>query len=55
MWFKNWAALKSIHAVEHFHVMLNNPDPTVIRHITDGGEPMANKLSNEELYDWKPI
>ncbi|KAG5364889.1 N-acetylglucosamine-induced protein 1 [Yarrowia sp. E02] len=26
LWFKNWAALQSIPLVEHFHVLLKNPD-----------------------------
>lgn len=25
VWFKNWNALKSIHSVEHFHVLLFEP------------------------------
>ncbi|KAM0720246.1 hypothetical protein Q7P37_004382 [Cladosporium fusiforme] len=25
LWFRNWGALKSVHAVEHFHVMLFEP------------------------------
>jgi hypothetical protein len=36
IWFKNWKSLKSIQAVEHFHVMLFNPDPEFISEITGG-------------------
>ncbi|KAF3072106.1 hypothetical protein V8C43DRAFT_226856 [Trichoderma afarasin] len=43
MWFKNWAALKSIHAVEHFHVMLFNPDPEFIKEVTNGDVPQCDK------------
>ncbi|EHK48095.1 uncharacterized protein TrAtP1_000812 [Trichoderma atroviride] len=43
MWFKNWAALKSIHAVEHFHVMLFNPDPDFIKEVTNGDVPQCEK------------
>ncbi|KAK2593063.1 hypothetical protein QQS21_009229 [Conoideocrella luteorostrata] len=43
MWFKNWAALKSIHAVEHFHVMMYDPDPEFIREITNGDVPQCEK------------
>ncbi|KAL6902595.1 hypothetical protein GGI43DRAFT_345275 [Trichoderma evansii] len=43
MWFKNWAALKSIHAVEHFHVMLFNPDPEFIKEVTNGDVPQCEK------------
>ncbi|OAA73237.1 hypothetical protein ISF_00138 [Cordyceps fumosorosea ARSEF 2679] len=44
MWFKNWAALKSIHAVEHFHVMLFDPNPDFIREVTNGDIPQCNKF-----------
>lgn len=43
MWFRNWAALKSIHAVEHFHVMMFDPDPDFIREITHGDVPQCDK------------
>ncbi|ESZ92381.1 hypothetical protein SBOR_7236 [Sclerotinia borealis F-4128] len=34
IWFRNWRSLKSIHAVEHFHVMLYDPDPEFVREVT---------------------
>ncbi|KFA70417.1 hypothetical protein S40285_00626 [Stachybotrys chlorohalonatus IBT 40285] len=43
LWFKNWSALKSVHAVEHFHVMLLDPDPAFIREITNGDVPQCAK------------
>lgn len=43
IWFKNWSSLKSIHAVEHFHVMLFDPDPDFVRCITGGDVPLAEK------------
>ncbi|KAL9084795.1 MAG: hypothetical protein Q9159_005031 [Coniocarpon cinnabarinum] len=33
-------ALKSVHAVEHFHVMLHDPDPGFVRNITNGDVPL---------------
>ncbi|PHH89205.1 hypothetical protein CDD83_6509 [Cordyceps sp. RAO-2017] len=42
-WFKNWSALKSIHAVEHFHVLMFDPDPDFVRDITDGDVPQCAK------------
>ena len=45
IWFKNWAALKSVHAVEHFHVMLYDPDLDFIDFITNGDAPMASLVS----------
>ncbi|WYZ34415.1 hypothetical protein EsH8_I_000691 [Colletotrichum jinshuiense] len=44
IWFKNWRSLKSVHAVEHFHVMLFNPDPEFIREITGGDVPQCDKF-----------
>ncbi|KAL4783152.1 hypothetical protein BJX76DRAFT_348829 [Aspergillus varians] len=39
VWFKNWRSLKSVHAVEHFHVMLHNPDPAFVEEITGADVP----------------
>jgi hypothetical protein len=44
IWFKNWSSLKSIHAVEHFHVMLFDPDMDFVRDITGGDVPLAEKV-----------
>ncbi|KAL2877752.1 hypothetical protein SGCOL_006914 [Colletotrichum sp. CLE4] len=44
IWFKNWRSLKSVHAVEHFHVMLFDPDPAFIREITNGDVPQCEKF-----------
>lgn len=43
-WFKNWKSLKSVHAVEHFHMMLYDPDPEFVREITNGDVPMTAKF-----------
>lgn len=45
IWFKNWTSLKSVHAVEHFHVMLYGPDAEFIKNVTNGDVPMADKVS----------
>ncbi|KAK4105504.1 hypothetical protein N658DRAFT_122004 [Parathielavia hyrcaniae] len=42
-WFKNWAALKSVKSVEHFHVMLFDPDPELIRVLTNGDVPLCER------------
>lgn len=44
VWFKNWKSLKSVHAVEHFHVMLNNPDMDFVREITRGDIPLIERV-----------
>ena len=36
IWFKNWGSLKSIHSMEHFHVMLFDPDMAFVKEITNG-------------------
>ncbi|QUC17910.1 uncharacterized protein UV8b_02151 [Ustilaginoidea virens] len=46
LWFKNWASLKSIHAVEHFHVLMFDPDVEFVRQVTNGDVPQCAK---EEL------
>ncbi|KAL2795596.1 hypothetical protein BJX66DRAFT_336719 [Aspergillus keveii] len=43
VWFKNWRSLKSVHAVEHFHVMLQNPNPKFVQDITGGDVPWTLK------------
>jgi hypothetical protein len=44
VWFKNWKSLKSVHAIEHFHVMLYKPDEEFMREITSGDVPMTDKF-----------
>ncbi|MCJ1292489.1 hypothetical protein MMC34_004040 [Xylographa carneopallida] len=45
IWFKNWRSLKSIHAMEHFHVMLYDPDPRFVERITNGDVPLSAKAA----------
>ncbi|KAL3424861.1 hypothetical protein PVAG01_04142 [Phlyctema vagabunda] len=44
IWFKNWSSLKSVHAVEHFHVMLFDPDPDFVDRVTGGDVPLSRKV-----------
>ncbi|TKA62826.1 hypothetical protein B0A49_12382 [Cryomyces minteri] len=44
IWFKSWRSLRSIHTVEHFHVMMYDPDPGFVQEITNGDAPLAAKL-----------
>lgn len=44
IWFKNWKSLKSVHAVEHFHVMLLEPDPKFVEEITHGDVPYCRQV-----------
>lgn len=44
IWFKNWRSLKSVHAVEHFHVMLYRPDMDFVKEITHGDVPLIARL-----------
>ncbi|KAK3905850.1 hypothetical protein C8A05DRAFT_12360 [Staphylotrichum tortipilum] len=43
IWFKNWASLKSVKSVEHFHVMLFDPDPGFVKEITNGDIPSCER------------
>ncbi|KAJ5094598.1 hypothetical protein N7456_010459 [Penicillium angulare] len=45
VWFKNWKSLKSVHAVEHFHVMLHRPDMAFVKEITRGDIPLIEKVT----------
>ena len=44
IWFKNWRVLKSVHAVEHFHVMLFDPPKEFVQDITGGDIPLSQKV-----------
>ncbi|EPE28023.1 hypothetical protein GLAREA_04814 [Glarea lozoyensis ATCC 20868] len=49
IWFKNWAKLKSVSALEHFHVMLFDPDPAFVEKITNGDVPLSRRVVNQEV------
>jgi hypothetical protein len=34
IWFKNWAALQSVRALEHIHVLVRDVDPSVVEEWT---------------------
>lgn len=51
LWFKNWASLKSIQAVEHFHVMLYDPDPELVNTLTHGDIPLSERVKRQERGD----
>lgn len=38
LWFKNWAALQSVGALEHFHVMVRNVDDRLLLEWTGENE-----------------
>ncbi|KAK1079791.1 hypothetical protein LTR33_006096, partial [Friedmanniomyces endolithicus] len=44
VWFRNWTSLKSIQAVEHFHVMLFDPEAEFVREVTGGDVAFAEKV-----------
>ncbi|KAL9091095.1 MAG: hypothetical protein Q9165_005022 [Trypethelium subeluteriae] len=48
IWFKNWRSLKSVHAVEHFHVLLYDAEKEFIREITHDDIPLAVKVQLAE-------
>lgn len=39
--------MKSVKAVEHFHVMLFDPDPDFVKQITNGDVPLSLKFGKE--------
>jgi len=40
--------LKSVHAVEHFHIMLYDPDLGFVKEITNGDVPLSQKVETLE-------
>lgn len=50
IWFKNWKSLKSVKAVEHFHVMLFDPDLEFVRRVTNGDAPSFMKEAGIDPY-----
>ncbi|KKA21028.1 hypothetical protein T310_4934 [Rasamsonia emersonii CBS 393.64] len=44
VWFKNWKSLKSVHAIEHFHVMLYKPDMEFVKEVTNGDVPLIETI-----------
>ena len=46
IWFKNWRSLKSVHALEHFHVMLYRADKEFLQKITDGDQSVSEKMKD---------
>ncbi|PHH75265.1 hypothetical protein CDD80_2511 [Ophiocordyceps camponoti-rufipedis] len=43
IWFKNWSSLRSVDQIQHFHVMMFDPDPEIIRHVTNGDIPQYQR------------
>jgi len=50
IWFKNWRSLKSVQAVEHFHVMLYDPGLEFVRRITNGDVPSFMREAGIDPY-----
>lgn len=46
-WFKNWKSLKSVEAVEHFHVLLNKPDKAFLAQLTGNDIALQDKIKAE--------
>jgi Protein of unknown function (DUF3605) len=44
IWFKNPISLRSVGAVEHFHVMMLDADPAFIDTVTHGDVPVCEKV-----------
>ncbi len=47
IWFKNWASLKSVLLVEHFHVMLYDPPAALVDRLTGGDVPLSKRLEEK--------
>ena len=51
IWFRNWGALKSVHAVEHLHVLLWEPSREFLAQLTRGDCPMVDRWTEEEGWE----
>lgn len=43
IWFRNWGALKSVHAVEHFHVLVFDPPRGFVEGVTGGDGELGGR------------
>jgi hypothetical protein len=50
VWFKNWRALKSVQAVEHFHILLLEPDMRFVKEVTGGDVPVFLREEGRDPY-----
>ncbi|KJX94033.1 hypothetical protein TI39_contig4224g00001, partial [Zymoseptoria brevis] len=48
LWFRNGAALKSVRAVEHFHVLLRDARPEWVEEWTGGSKALAEVKKRDE-------
>lgn len=46
IWFKNWKSLKSVHALEHFHVMVYKASSAFLQQITDNDRPVSETFAD---------
>lgn len=53
-WFKNFARLKSVKALEHFHVMMYDPDADFVKEVTDGDSSMSSTVGGDFGYVMAP-
>ncbi|KAL9038362.1 MAG: hypothetical protein Q9214_005306 [Letrouitia sp. 1 TL-2023] len=48
IWFKNGPTLKSVHALEHIHVLLYQAPTEMVERLTEGDKPMSTIRAEEE-------
>ncbi|KIX07870.1 uncharacterized protein Z518_02524 [Rhinocladiella mackenziei CBS 650.93] len=48
MWFKNWRSLKSVHALEHFHIMLYKAPEELLESVTGGDRPRSESWTGAD-------
>ena len=48
IWFKNGRTLKSVHALEHIHVLLYQAPAEMVERLTEGDKPMSTIRAEEE-------
>jgi len=57
IWFRNWGGLKSVHALEHFHVMVYRAPADLLDTVTGGDRPRSESWSDaaDSLSDYQDL
>jgi len=49
VWFKNWRSLKSVHELEHFHIMLYKSPVGLLEAVTGGDRPRCETWTGRSI------
>lgn len=49
IWFKNWPSLRSVHALEHFYVLLYQAPTEMVERLTGSDKPISTVIAEEDV------